>query len=124
MSIAFFDSVLNNGDPITATDAAPNTTAPEARRIYTALGEQGNAPGTRTIHLHATFVAGTTPSFDGQLWYRDRNSGLWLAIGSAITTLNNTAQSVAGVPDNAEVFFQVTAINGAPTSGIPYLYAA
>jgi hypothetical protein len=126
MASAFFQSLEAAGAPITATDADPNTTAPADSRVLKQTQEAGFAGslrGTRDIHLYATFIAGTTPSFDGQVWIKDA-AGSWLAFGAAITTLNLTLQTVADVPAGVDVFFQVTAINGAPTSGIPRLLAA
>lgn len=126
MSIAFFQSLGAAGAPITAPDADPNTTAPVASRILRQTAEAGLAGGlrgTRDVHLYATFIAGTTPSFDGQLWVKDA-AGAWLSFGAAITTLNLAIQTVADVPAGMDVFFQVTVINGAPTSGIPRLLAA
>jgi hypothetical protein len=123
MAISFFPSLHDNGAPITGTDNDPNTTPPEAGRVYEAAGELGKAADPRTLWIYATFVGGTTPSFDGQVWIRDR-AGAWVPFGSALTTVNGTPQVVPNIPANSEVFFQVTAINGAPTSGIPRLLAA
>lgn len=128
MGRSFFRSLQSTEPdvPVTATDAAPNTTAPNPTRVLKQTQEAGftgSLRGVRDVHLYATFVAGTTPSFDGQLWVKDA-AGLWLAFGSAITGLDDAIQTVADVPAGLDVFFQVTAITGTPTSGIPRLLAA
>ena len=123
MAISFFQSLEASGAPVTVVDPDPNTTEPAVTRLFEARRlDAGRGP--RTVFLYATFVAGTTPSFDGQLHIRDRTTGLWLPFGAALTGINGTPQTVADVPAEAEVFFQVTAINGSPTSGIPHFYAA
>ncbi len=127
MGRAFFRSLQSIGPdvPVTATDADPNTTAPAETRVLKQSAASGVAGGLRIargVHLYATFVAGTTPSFDGQLWIKDAAGG-WLAFGSALTGLDGVIQTVASVPAGLDVFFQVTAINGTPTSGIPRLIA-
>lgn len=126
MSIAFFQSLEAAGAPVTAVDPDPNTTPPADSRILKQTAEagfEGLGRSVSSVHLYATFIGGTTPSFDGQLWAKDA-AGAWLSFGAAITTLNLAIQTVANVPAGMDVFFQVTVINGAPTSGIPRLLAA
>lgn len=123
MAISFFQSLEAAEAPVTVVDPDPNVTPPAATRIFEARRlDAGRGP--RTLYLYATFIAGTTPSWDGQLYIRDRTTGLWVTFGAVLTGVNGTPQIVADVPAEAEVFFQVTVITGAPTSGIPHFYAA
>lgn len=123
MAISFFQSLGASQAPVTVVDPDPNTTAPAATRVFEARRlDAGRGP--RTLYLYATFIAGTTPSWDGQLYILDRTTGLWVTFGAALTGVNGLPQTVADVPAEAEVFFRVTTINGAPTSGIPHFYSA
>ena len=125
MGRAFFRSLQSTDPetPVTVVDPDPNTTEPEVSRVLIQAAESAHDTMRRSVLLYATFVAGTTPSFDGQLWIKDAVNA-WIQFGAAITTLNAAIQTVADVPAGFDVFFQVTAINGTPTSGIPRLLAA
>ncbi len=123
MAISFFQSLEAAGAPVTVVDPDPNSTPPADTRIFEARRLDAGL-GPRTLYLYATFIVGTTPSFDGQLYILDRITGLWVTFGAALTGIDGTPQTVADVPAEAEVFFRVTTINGSPTSGIPHFYAA
>jgi hypothetical protein len=102
---------------VTAADADPNVTPPLAARILKMPGPQGHNDFPSRVSLAAIFTAGTTPSLDGTVWVKDNlTTNRWFDFGT-ITTLNAVRQLISDVPPSAEVFFQVTALNGTPTDG-------
>ena len=124
MGRAFFKSLQSNNPDVevTAVDPSPNATKPNPTRILIQAAEAGHDTMRRRLHLYAT-VTGSTTSVDGQVWIKDA-AGAWLAFGAAITTLAGTIQVVDDLPAGVDVFFQVTALNGASDGATPRLLAA
>lgn len=99
--------------PITA-DAAPNTTEPPANRVTTTPLKDGQVFGGAFDML--LFLAdGTT--LDITAWVKVPGLGdSWHALGSAATVTALAVAFIEGVPPDSEIFLQVTAPVGNPTS--------
>lgn len=101
---------------VTSTDSDPNGTPPSPSRIISAPNKQQNRDFPSRLSLAARFTAGTTPNVDVTVWVKDNhdNAGVWYELAS-VSSLDGTVQVLSNVPPNAELFAQVTAINGSPT---------
>lgn len=102
------------GAALTTTDADPNVTPPDPARILDRAVPSDPQAGTG-VAVGVAFVAGTTPDIDGTIWVRDKSTGRWFA-AATFATLTSGPLVIETIPRGFEVFVQVTAVNGAPTS--------
>ena len=103
---------------VTAIDADdPNTTPPDDARVISAPNKQGHNDYPSRLTMGAHFTAGGANDVTVVLWVKDNSdsgTNRWFALAT-LTGLNDVSQVVNDLPPNAELFAQVTAINGAPT---------
>lgn len=103
------------GTALTTTDADPNVTPPAAGRTLILPGRDNRGTFPSGVSFVAFFTAGTSPDVDLTIWVKDEASQSWIAIGTLSTLIEKVAQALLNIPHRAEVFAQVTAVNGAPT---------
>lgn len=110
-SISFNDI----GSALTTTDADPNVTPPVAGRTFVLPNRDNRGAFPGGALFAALFNGGASPDVDLTIWVLDEASQTWIAVGTISTLVGNVAQSVSTIPHRAEVYAQVTAVNGAPT---------
>lgn len=103
------DIVSNNGSAI-PTDAAPNTTAPDEKRV---LATPDTSPGA-SLGVYGMVEGGT--SIAVQLWIYDSGLKRWQKLGAAATIEADNAEDFgASVPLGARLFPQITTVTGGVT---------
>jgi hypothetical protein len=101
---------------VTATELDPNTTAPAADRIFRPTNRRDGRDLPRGIAFFVEFVAGAAPTVTYTIWLKDEFSGKWITSGVSVAAdAGRIHRTLLDIP-TADVFFQVTAIAGAPTS--------
>jgi hypothetical protein len=110
-SISFNDI----GSALTATDADPNVTPPAAGRTFQMPNRDNRGTFPSGALFAAFFNGGASPDVDLTIWVLDEASQTWIAVGTISTLIAQVAQNINTIPHRAEVYAQVTAVNGGPT---------
>ena len=100
--------------PVTVVDASdPNAAAPDAGRVFTPPPRLRYTPSPGVAY-YVEFAAGVAPTASYTIWLKDAN-GVWISAGTVAADPGRVHRTLLNVP-TTDIFFQVTAIAGAPTN--------
>lgn len=93
---------------VASADADPTVTPPDDGLLWDLAGYSG-------LHGYATFVAGTTPAADLELWVKDEQNNAFFYVDS-VAIAPNAEFRFPEMARSRKVFLRVANIFGSPTS--------
>lgn len=93
---------------VDSADADPTATPPDEALLWDLAGYSG-------LHGYATFVAGTTPAADLELWAKDEQNNAFFYVDS-VAIAPNAEFRFPEMVRSRKVFLRIAGILGSPTS--------